>query len=62
MQLETPHDVVVNGFSGNLTNIKVFDVYDDNMSELLQMYPTHQHLKINDTARPLYGLSGTQQK
>ena len=35
-----------------------FSIYNDNISELLQMYPTHQHLLINDTARLIVGLNG----
>ena len=41
-----------------ITNIKLFDMYMDNMSEIMMQYPTNQHLLINDTARPLYGLLG----
>ena len=52
------HDVWVGNFNGFITNIKVFDVYNDNISELLQMYPTHQHLMINDTARRIMGNTG----
>lgn len=55
---ETGHDVYISNFYGNITNFKVFDVYNDNISELLQMYPTHQHLMINDTARRLNGKDG----
>lgn len=51
-------NIEVNGFSGEITNIKVFDVYNDNISELLQMYPTHQHLLVNDTARKILDLPG----
>ena len=43
---------------GYITNFKIFDVYNDNLSELLQMYPTHQHLMINDTARKIVGRPG----
>lgn len=51
-------DVILNSINGWVTNIKLFDVYVDNISELLQMYPTHQHLIINDTARKLIDLDG----
>ena len=37
---------------------ELLDVYNDNVSELLQMYPTHQHLMINDTARRINGNNG----
>jgi hypothetical protein len=53
-------DVLMNSFSGWITNIKLFDVYNDNISEILQMYPTHQHLIINDTARKLVDLKGVE--
>lgn len=53
MEQAEPKDVIVHGFNGNITNIKVFDIYNDNVSEILQMYPTHQHLMINDTARKI---------
>ena len=52
------HDVYISNFIGTITNIKLFDVYNDNVSELLQMYPNHQHLMINDTARRITGNSG----
>jgi hypothetical protein len=52
------HDIYISNFYGRITNFKVFDVYNDNISELLQMYPTHQHLMINDTARRLNGKNG----
>ena len=52
------HDVFISNFNGKITNFKVFDIYNDNVSELLQMYPTHQHLMINDTARRLNGKDG----
>lgn len=51
-------EIIVHNFSGELTNIKVFDMYDDNVSEILQMYPTNQHLLVNDTARKLVGTDG----
>ena len=47
--------VEMHGFYGWITNIKLFDVYNDNISEVLQMFPTHQHLMINDVARKLVG-------
>ena len=51
-------DVTVYKFCGSITNIKVFDIYEDQPMELLQMYPTHQHLIINDTARKIVGNPG----
>lgn len=58
MQQPNKGDVILRGFLGSITNIKVFDVYNDNVSEILQMYPNHQHLIINDTARKLIDLNG----
>lgn len=46
------------GFDGWITNIKVYDSYIDNISELIQMYPTHQHLVVNDTARKILNSQG----
>lgn len=51
-------DIYVSNLHGYITNFKIFDVYNDNLSELLQMYPTHQHLMINDTARKIVGRPG----
>jgi hypothetical protein len=55
---ETKKDVLLNSLYGWITNIKVFDVYNDKIGELIQQYPTHQHLIINDTARKLVDLPG----
>lgn len=44
-----------------ITNIKVFDMYMDNVSEIMMQYPTNQHLIVNDTARPIYGLQGVKE-
>ena len=52
--------VEVNDFYGWITNFKLFDLYNDNTTELLQMYPTHQHLLINDTARRVVELPGVK--
>lgn len=52
-------DVLLHGFEGTITNIKVFDVYHDSISEILQMFPTHQHLMINDTARKVLDMHGS---
>lgn len=55
---EEKHDIYVANFYGSITNIKVFDIYNDNISELMQMFPTHQHLLVNDTARRINGKNG----
>ena len=51
-------DLVLNNFIGSISNIKLFDVYNDNVSEILMQYPNNKHLLINDTVRPLVGLDG----
>jgi len=52
--------VEINSFFGWITNIKVFDIFHDNLSDFLQMYPNNQHLIINDTARKIYDLPGVK--
>lgn len=52
--------VIVNNFAGELTNFKLFDTYVDDEMLILQMYPTHNHLIINDTARKLITLPGSK--
>lgn len=52
-------DVMINGLPGTVTNFKLFDSYIDNVSELLQQYPTSQHLMINDTARKIIDMQGS---
>ena len=51
-------DLVLNNFIGTISNIKLFDVYNDNTSEILMQDPNNKHLPINDTVRPLVGLDG----
>ena len=51
-------DVTLKGFLGSITNIKVFNIYNDNISEILQMYPTNNTMIINDTARNILSLDG----
>lgn len=58
--VEEPTDIILNNFYGNITNIKVFEMYNDNISEILQQYPTNNYLLLNDTARKLVGLDGVQ--
>lgn len=50
--------IELTGFSGWITNFKVLDMYLDNVSELMQMYPTNQHLLVNDTARRIINAHG----
>ena len=59
MMQETKQDVVVKGFPGVISNIKVFDTYIDDLALLLQEYPTHQHLLVNDAVRPIVDMNGT---
>lgn len=58
MTQDTKGEIIVHTFNGELTNIKVFDIYVDNVSEILQMYPDNQHLLVNDTARKLIAGDG----
>lgn len=51
-------DLILNNFIGTISNIKLFDVYNDNTSEILMQYPNNKHLLINDTVRPIVGLDG----
>lgn len=51
-------DVILYNYYGTITNFKLFDVYNDQLRDMLQMYPNNQHLLINDTARKLVGLPG----
>lgn len=60
MLQEEKGDVVLHGFAGKITNIKLFDVFNDNDSEILHMLPNHQHLLINDTARNIIELGGVK--
>ena len=53
-------DIILQGFLGQITNIKLFDYYDDNISEILQQYPTNNKLLINDTARNILGSNGVK--
>ena len=45
-------------YYGTITNFKLYDIYNDSLSDMLQMYPTHQHLIINDTARKIVAQHG----
>ena len=56
--IETKQDIMLTGFYGKITNIKIYDKYIDNISELLMMYPTNNDLLINDTSRNIVGLNG----
>ena len=62
IELEIPNksEIEINNFYGCISNFKLFDLYNDNVSELLQMYPTHQHLLINDTARRIVDMPGVK--
>ena len=60
--LEEKSEVYISNLDGYITNFKLFDIYEDNLMDLLQMYPTHQHLIINDTARKIVGRSGVALK
>lgn len=62
LQISDKTEFTAFGFYGNISNIKMMDVYDQNTSELMMQYPTNAHLLINDTARPLVGLTGVSQQ
>lgn len=57
-QIKEKSDIIVNGFYGNITNIKLFNIYINNISEIMQMYPTNNELIINDTAKNILGIHG----
>ena len=59
MMEEDKQDVMICGLPGTLTNFKLFDVYVENMTELLQQYPTNQHLLVNDTCRKIIDMQGS---
>ena len=58
MTVENNSDIILESFYGNITNIKVYDIYVDSVSEILQMYPTNSHLLVNDTARKIVDMTG----
>lgn len=53
-------EVRIDAFTGIISNIKIFDVYINDLGIIMQEYPNHQHLLINDTARPIIdnGIAG----
>lgn len=53
--------ITIEGGNYLISNIKIFDIYINNISEILQQYPSNQHLLVNDSVRPLYGLNGKNQ-
>lgn len=58
MTVENKSEIILGSFYGNITNIKVYDIYVDSVSEILQMYPTNSHLLVNDTARKIVDMTG----
>ena len=61
MTVANKSNIIINNFCGTFTNFKIFDEYVSDASELLQMYPTHNHLIVNDTARKIVStLDGSQ--
>lgn len=54
-------DVIVYYDSGIISNIKIFDCYIDDVNDILQMYPTNQHLIINDTANRVIEINSSSQ-
>ena len=61
-QTSNKTEVILNGFLGCITNIKLFNAYNDNISEIMQMYPTNNTLLINDTSRNILGMDGIKTK
>lgn len=59
--VESKSEVKVSHFPGCLSNVKLLNIYNDNLSELLMQNPTNQHLLINDTALPFLSLRGVNQ-
>lgn len=51
-------DITLNQFYGLISNIKIFDKYVTEMSDLFQQYPNNQHLIVNDTVRRVIDLKG----
>jgi hypothetical protein len=60
LQITEKSQIEINNFFGSITNFKLFDLYNDNLSELLVMYLNHQHLLINDTARKIVDMNGVK--
>jgi len=60
LDINQKSDITLFGFYGAITNIKVYESYNDDISEILQMYPTNNTLLINDTARNILGMDGYQ--
>ena len=60
-EISEKNEVSISGFNGNIANIKIMDIYNQNTSEMMMQYPTNTHLLINDTARPIVGLMGVKQ-
>ena len=58
MTVENKSEIVFHSFYGSVTNIKIFDIYVDSISEILQMYPTNSRLLVNDTARKIVDMNG----
>ena len=51
-------DVIMYSFDGKISNIKIYNDYISEDTELLQMLPTNQHLLINDVCRKFVTLRG----
>ena len=58
LEQSEPGNIILHNFNGEITNIKVFNEYINDESEILMMYPTNSHLLINDTARKLIAFDG----
>ena len=61
MAVAEKSQITINNFKGTFTNFKIFNSYVNELTELLQMYPTHNNLIVNDTARKIVSsLTGGQ--
>lgn len=60
MSVSSKQSVFIYNIPGCITNIKIYDNYQDDISELLMQLPSSEHLLINDTCRPIMGLLGVK--
>lgn len=61
LNITDKQELNLNKCIGTISDIKLFDIYNDDISEIIQQYPTNKHLLINDVVRPLVGLDGAFQ-
>lgn len=44
-------NIILYSFDGCITDIKIYDSYINDLTELIQMYPNNKHIVLNDTVR-----------